>query len=190
MKRAPFLSFYLRPWAFLFLVFQCLGLLGGALRAQPMAATTQSSASVGSFDPSRVYLNYDGRYAYAPLGVPLAVHRVVDAANQLQRKPYVWGGGHRYYWDRGYDCSGSISHVLASAGLLNQPITASQFKRYGDPGPGKYITLFMNNGHVFMSVCGLRFDTSRIHDDRGEGPRWRPESRSSRGFAIRHPRGF
>ncbi len=162
----------------------------GTLHAQPLFMAAQSSASTGSYDPSHIYLNFDGRYAHAPMGVPLAVHQVVDAANQLQRKPYKWGGGHRYYWDRGYDCSGSISHCLASAGLLRGPITATQFKRYGDPGPGKYITLFMNNGHVFMSVCGLRFDTSRIRDNRGEGPRWRPESRSFKGFAIRHPRGF
>jgi hypothetical protein len=176
---------------------QCLSVLGfcllsGLAKGQPMQASVQSFGSAGaaSFDPSRVYLNYDGRYAFAPQGVPLAVHEIVDAANQLQRKPYVWGGGHRTYWDRGYDCSGSISHVLASAGLIDRPITATQFKRYGDPGPGRYITLYMNNGHVFMSVCGLRFDTSELHDDRGKGPRWRPESRSLRGFAIRHPRGF
>lgn len=161
-----------------------------ALTSLLCLAMLASSTSTASSNSSLVYLNYDGRYAFAPQGVPLAVHRVVDAANQLQRKPYIWGGGHKNYWDRGYDCSGSISHCLASAGLLSKPITASDFKRYGDSGPGKFITLFMNDGHVFMSVCGLRFDTSEIRDDRGKGPRWRPESRSLKGFYIRHPRGL
>src|SRR5687767_14618035 len=49
------------------------------------------------------FLNYDGRYASAPPGLPLSVARVVAAANELQRKPYVWGGGHRFLNDRGYD---------------------------------------------------------------------------------------
>jgi hypothetical protein len=38
-----------------------------------------------------------------------------------------------------------------------------------------------------MVIAGLRFDTS----GEGErGPRWRPEPRSGRGFAKRHPVGL
>lgn len=167
----------------------CLCLVGSGVQAQQMAGATRSSAAVSPTDFSP-YLNYNGRYAFAPQWMPWTVHRIVDEANQLQRKPYKWGGGHRTFYDRGYDCSGSVSHVLASAGLLKSPLTAQQFKRYGDSGPGKYITLFVKSDHVFMSVCGLRFDTSEIRDDRGRGPRWRPESRSMKGFIIRHPRGW
>ena len=31
---------------------------------------------------------------------------------------------------------------------------------YGKPGPGKWITLYANGGHVYMDVAGIRFDTS------------------------------
>jgi len=155
------------------------------VQAQSLAASTRSSDAMG-----RPYLNYNGQYAHAPDGVPWAVHRIVDSANQLQHKPYKWGGGHKKFTDRGYDCSGSVSHVLISAGLLRKSMTAQEFKRYGSSGPGKYITLFCKNDHVFMSVCGLRFDTSPVRDHRGKGPKWRPESRSMRGFVVRHPPGF
>jgi hypothetical protein len=35
-----------------------------------------------------------------------------------------------------------------------------------------------------MEIAGLRFDTSGRGED---GPRWRPEPRSGRGFVKRHP---
>ena len=31
---------------------------------------------------------------------------------------------------------------------------------YGDEGPGEWITIYANPGHIFMVVAGLRFDTS------------------------------
>jgi peptidoglycan hydrolase-like protein with peptidoglycan-binding domain len=44
-----------------------------------------------------------------------------------------------------------------------------------------------DSGHAYMVVAGLRFDTS----GRGEnGPRWRPEPRSSRHYVARHPAGL
>ncbi len=63
------------------------------------------------------------------------------------------------YEDTGYDCSGSISFVLAAAGLLNGTETSGQLMSYGDRGPGKWITIFAAQGHTFMYVAGLRFDT-------------------------------
>jgi hypothetical protein len=56
--------------------------------------------------------------------------------------------------------------------------------RWGAPGPGKWVTIYANGGHAFIVIAGLRLDTS----GRGEsGPRWRPEPRSGRGYAVRHP---
>ena len=55
---------------------------------------------------------------------------------------------------------------------------------YGEPGPGRWITIYTNPGHVYMVVAGLRFDTSgrtRL------GSRWQPEMRPSGGFVVRHP---
>lgn len=139
---------------------------------------------------AQTYLNYNGRSASAPSTLPTPVRKAVDAANRLQGKPYKWGGGHRSLYDRGYDCSGCVSHVLYKAGLIRGPMTSKQFYSYGERGPGRFITLFMHDGHVFMSVCGLRFDTSDHGAGRGDGPRWRPTSRSFAGYQMRHPRGL
>jgi len=135
-------------------------------------------------------LSYDGRYAHAGPEMPLPVQIAVEAANRLQGKPYVWGGGHKYLYDRGYDCSGSVSHVLHQAALLPGPRLSQDFRNYGLPGPGRFITIYARGGHVFLSVCGLRFDTSDIGSGRGDGPRWRPTARNPRGYALRHPPGL
>lgn len=135
-------------------------------------------------------LRYDGRFATAAPWMPAPVHRAVTAANRLQSKPYIWGGGHVYLEDRGYDCSGSVSYVLFNAGLLRGPLTARGFLSYGEPGPGRFITLYVKNDHVFVSVCGLRFDTSDCGAGRSFGPRWRPVSRDFSGFQLRHPAGL
>jgi hypothetical protein len=59
--------------------------------------------------------------------------------------------------------------------------------RWGARGRGDWITVYGHGGHAYMVVAGLRFDTS---GQGGRGPRWRPEKRSSRGFAARHPAGL
>ena len=136
------------------------------------------------------FLDYDGRYASAPPSMPSAVQNAVAAANRLQGKPYVWGGGHKFLEDRGYDCSGSVSYVLFNAGLVRGPLTSRNYMSYGVPGPGRYITLYVKSDHVFISICGLRFDTSDHGAGRGDGPRWRPVSRDFSGFQVRHPVGL
>ena len=58
---------------------------------------------------------------------------------------------------------------------------------YGDRGKGEWITVYAHGGHAYMVIAGLRFDTS----GRGEeGPRWRLEPRSGRGFVKRHRRAL
>lgn len=120
---------------------------------------------------------------------PNVIRAVVAAANQLQDKPYKWGGGHGRIHDSGYDCSGSVSYVLIRAGLLKRPLTSGSFTRFGAAGPGRWITIYAKDGHVFMTICGLRFDTGG-HGGRGEsGPRWRHNPRNTTGFVMRHPPG-
>lgn len=134
-------------------------------------------------------LVFDGRFAYARAEHPAVVHALVRYCNEIQGKPYKSGGGHRFLYDDGFDCSGSISHVLCRAGLLSQPLDSRRFADYGHPGPGRYVSLFVKPGqHVFMSVCGLRFDTSG--GKAGEGPAWRARPRDPQGFINRHPPGF
>jgi hypothetical protein len=125
--------------------------------------------------------------AVAPDNAPEVVKRVILAANEIAKFPYKWGGGHGAWRDTGYDCSGSVSFALAGAGLLNRPLTSGLFMNYGSPGPGRWITIYANSGHIFMFVAGLRFDTS---GQGRAGTRWQAESRSTAGFAVRHIPGL
>jgi cell wall-associated NlpC family hydrolase len=125
--------------------------------------------------------------AVAPEDAPGVIKRVILAANQIAKFPYKWGGGHGAWKDNGYDCSGSVSFALAGAGLLRSPLTSGGFANWGDPGPGDWITIYANNGHVFMQVAGLRFDTSGRGRD---GTRWQRAARPAGGFAVVHPPGY
>jgi cell wall-associated NlpC family hydrolase len=125
--------------------------------------------------------------AIAPDNAPEVVKRVILAANAIAKFPYKWGGGHGAWRDNGYDCSGSVSFALAGAGLLNRPLTSGLFMRYGENGPGDWITIYANQGHVFMFVAGLRFDTS---GQGRAGTRWQQAPRSVSGFAVRHIPGL
>lgn len=126
--------------------------------------------------------------AVAPDNAPEAVKRVIQAGNAIAKLPYKWGGGHGAWRDNGYDCSGSVSFALAGAGLLDAPYASGAFMRYGAPGPGKWITIYANGGHMWMVVAGLRFDTS---GQGRAGTRWQPANeRSSAGYAVRHVPGL
>jgi len=56
--------------------------------------------------------------AAAPKNAPLAVKRAIWAAYQLRSRLYRYGGGHKSFDDRGYDCSGTISYALGAAGEI------------------------------------------------------------------------
>jgi hypothetical protein len=129
-----------------------------------------------------------GGRAVAPLDAPAAVKRVVAAANRIRTKPYVWGGGHGRWWDRGYDCSGAVSYALHGGELLASPLPSGSMARWGSPGRGRWITVYANAGHAYAVIAGLRWDTSG--NARGTGPRWHAEMASSRGFVARHPTGY
>ena len=53
--------------------------------------------------------------AAAPADAPIEVQQAIWAANEIQDKPYIYGGGHRKFQDRGYDCSGTVSYALKGA---------------------------------------------------------------------------
>jgi cell wall-associated NlpC family hydrolase len=126
----------------------------------------------------------DGR-AIAPLHAPAAVKRVIAAANRIRTKPYLWGGGHGRWWDRGYDCSGAVSYALRGGGFLDSPLPSGPMERWGSPGLGRWVTVFANPGHAYAVIAGLRWDTSG--NSRGTGPRWHADMANSGGFVARHP---
>jgi len=125
--------------------------------------------------------------ALPPLEAPNAVRQMIEAGNVIARTPYLWGGGHGEWVDTGYDCSGSVSFVLASAGFLDSPLASGPLMSWGEPGPGKWVTVYSHQGHVFMEVAGIRFDTSGARET---GSRWQNGTRTTAGFVARHPPGL
>ena len=126
--------------------------------------------------------------AEAPIGAPRVIGDVVAGGNAIARFPYRLGGGHGSFVDNAYDCSGSVSYALAAAGMLDTPLTSGDLMRWGEPGPGRWLTVYANPGHVYMTVGGLRFDTSGRAGRRGS--RWQRNQRPPRGFAVRHWPGY
>ncbi|HET6998959.1 MAG TPA: hypothetical protein VFI03_10240 [Solirubrobacterales bacterium] len=127
-------------------------------------------------------------HAVAPVDAPPVVKRVIAAANQIRAKPYIWGGGHGRWWDRGYDCSGAVSFALHGGSLLSSPLPSGPMMGWGKAGRGRWITIYANAGHAYAVIAGLRWDTSG--NTRGTGPRWHTDMADNRGFAARHPAGY
>ena len=167
-----------------------LATTGGA-GLPPPPAPTPGSGGQGSAPlttpAARAQLSPDGRIAIPPASAPEAVKNAVYAANRITNKPYRYGGGHRRFEDSGYDCSGGISYALRGGRFLKRPLDSRSFARWGEGGPGRWITVYTNPGHAYVMIAGLRFDTSGPGE---RGPRWRKSARSSRAYTARHPDGF
>jgi hypothetical protein len=162
----------------------------GSTTTTTTTTTTTSPAPVGP--PGRAKLRKDG-IAVAPADAPAEIQAAIAAGNGIKSMPYRWGGGHRSFYDSGYDCSGAVSYVLHGAGMLESPMTSGGFaSSWGAPGKGRWITVFGNAGHVYMVVAGLRFDTSAVGEklNQGSGPRWRKTKRKPRGYAMKYWPGF
>ncbi|MGO9750183.1 MAG: hypothetical protein ACLP8S_09415 [Solirubrobacteraceae bacterium] len=135
--------------------------------------------------------------AAAPADAPAAVKGIIAAGNQIAGKPYGYGGGHGLPLDEiapAYDCSSSVDHLLYGGGLL--PVTydgtAIEFESFGEPGPGRWVTILASADHVFMYVAGLRWDTHNAAGpgDGSTGIGWHPLVREAAGFVVRHPVGL
>ena len=131
-----------------------------------------------------------GGVAYAPSRAPQSVKNAIWAANTLRRKPYIWGGGHGSFYDRGYDCSGTVSFALHGAGLLNSPLPSSDLMRYGERGRGRWMTIYSRSGHTFAVIAGLRLDTTDLGRGGDVGPRWYDAGRDTSAYVARHPVGM
>jgi cell wall-associated NlpC family hydrolase len=170
---------------------QARGMRKRIARAEARAAKADReadpAAAAAEVDGSRAVLAEDGRTALAPRSAPQAVKDAIAAANRITKKPYRYGGGHGDFEDSGYDCSGAVSYALHGAGLLRSPRASSGFMSYGSRGEGEWITIYAHGGHAYIVIAGLRFDTSGRGED---GPRWRREPRSARGYTVRHPEGL
>jgi cell wall-associated NlpC family hydrolase len=165
---------------------------GSSGLAQPVSDATirqELAASGLSANSTRATLTSD-LLAITPVDAPAAVQAVIQAGNEIAHLPYRFGGGHGTFEDNAYDCSGSLSFVLSAAGLLGTTVTSGQLEHWGQPGPGKWITVFAAAGHTFMYVAGLRFDTVALAES---GSRWSNRSADEpdlKSFVVRHPAGL
>ena len=150
--------------------------------------------------------------ALAPANAPAAVQAIIQAGDLIDNKPYpnpdVHYGSLSTPWPA-YDCSGTTSFVLYSAGLMPSAEQASaqaevsgDFESYGDPGPGQWVTIYANSDHVFLQVAGIALNTAWYAPVQPSiptsGPRWQPASTVAAqlagdthgGFVVRHPPGL
>ena len=149
--------------------------------AQARAAAAAGNANVGGIAVDT------GGMVQPPPGAPPAVAQVIAAGNAIATLPYIYGGGHASFQANGYDCSGSVSYALAAAGLVSSPMVSGDFENWGDPGPGRWITIYANADHVWMTVAGWRFDTVALAEG---GTRWAQGGGEFSGFVVRHPPGL
>ncbi len=148
--------------------------------------------------------------ATVPEGVPPAVQRMIEAANDITAYSYCWGGGHDApnFWPTsgvagdsgpdscvgtsrvGYDCSGAVEWVLHN-GIGYDNGGASGSIVFPDSGPGDFVTIQAGPSHVRMTIAGLDFES--IGAQQGIGPTWYPVGQL--GFpdsssTISHPPGL
>jgi septal ring factor EnvC (AmiA/AmiB activator) len=158
------------------------------LAAEQAAATQQAEQTPVETNQQVGGIAVDtGGMVQAPAGAPEAVKQMIAAGNAIATLPYIWGGGHASFQAAGYDCSGSTSYVLAAAGLLSSPEVSGWFESYGQPGPGRWVTIYANSIHVWMEIAGWRFDTVALAED---GTRWSQGGGEYSGFVVRHPDGL
>ena len=164
---------------------QASGATGGSAVAATATTTKPDLLVPGTL------ARYVGGLAAAPMSAPPAVQEIVWAGDELIGLPYIYGGGHASFISPGYDCSGTVSFALHGASLLTTPEDSSEFEVWGSHGTGRWVTIFSNPGHAYMTVAGLRLDTSAADDPSNEqGPRWRPLRPGNAGYVVRHPLGL
>ncbi len=102
---------------------QALEARAGSLEdSLPDLTSDPASSSAGSFPapvPGQTAVLQSNGYAAPPAGAPDVVKRVIQAANAIADRPYVWGGGHGSFESSGYDCSGAVSYALHGGRMVD-----------------------------------------------------------------------
>jgi hypothetical protein len=160
----------------------------------------------------------DGQ-AEAPADAPAAVQQMIAAGNRIDHFPYSFAGGHgavaqtmnqrspdpaafpgeRENGGPGYDCSSATDYVPYGGGfgqsLLAGAAPASPtLESVGDPGPGRWVTIYANPSHAYIEVAGIYLDTAagegKPPNPPSTGPRWTIAGTGPAGFVARHPSGL
>jgi hypothetical protein len=155
--------------------------------AEQSVMTARTHEALGRADAGPTAILVNG-IVLAPPQAPAAIDAAIGAANMLVGRPYEWGGGHSSWYSPGYDCSGAVSFALAGGNFLASPLSSNQLASWGEPGAGRWLTVYANGGHAYAVIAGLRWDT--VGDANGSGPRWHPNDAYPEGFVARHPPGY
>jgi hypothetical protein len=92
------------------------------------------------------------------------------------------------------------SDIRPLSEILHDNPLAQNYVSWGAPGPGRWVTIYASASpepHVFMTIAGLRLDTSHNGTDVGpnrfeNGPRWRilDHIPTWAHWSVRHPPGL
>jgi Transglycosylase SLT domain len=148
----------------------------------------------------------DGHVALIPTAAPSVVAAMLVAGDELQTLPYGPAGHPDPRDAPEEDCSSTVNYVLYRSGvrpiaeILRENPLAQDYVHWGAPGPGRWVTVYATTSptdHVFMTIAGLRLDTSHDGTDVGpnrdeDGPRWRifDHIPTWAHWAVRHPPGL
>jgi hypothetical protein len=185
-----------------------LGTLPGSTEASGEASSSACPAAEGTgsiplpLTPGAQTKILRSGLAEAGEEAPAAVKRMVGAGNRLFSASYLYGGAHGTSLDTlqpAYDCSSAVSYVLHAGGVFGEYAEGStELESYGEPGPGRYVSIYANAAHAFIYIGGLRFDTvyERAYDTGANsekpGPKWRVSSSVPdwSTWIVRHPPGL
>jgi hypothetical protein len=142
-----------------------------------------------------------------PAGAP---QRIGYVARWIESKRihYCWGGGHAarpgpdpgdYCWNAagterihdpsltGLDCSGAVRWLLVLTGYDDPgPLSSGDFAGAYPSGPGRYVTIWSNAEHVFVTINGHGWGTSESNFAHGPGF----AEHTTAGFVASHPPGL
>jgi 3D (Asp-Asp-Asp) domain-containing protein len=184
------------------------GNLLGGIAPVPAPGITEGSSCTASIGDGSIGLTRgqtariepDGS-ASAPREAPATVKHAIAAGNLVHTLPYPEPDQHygtlAKLWPA-YDCSGATSFVLYAAGLMGpEPLDSTGLESYGQPGPGRWITVYANSAHAWIVVAGIALDTANYGGSAipaGSGPRWRAEPLANLAdgttYVARHPPGL
>lgn len=135
---------------------------------------------------ARAYVDKDGR-AVLPKGAPRAASRSSSRRRTRRHQALQVGRWARRVEGLGLRLLGLRVVRAGGRAATREPARLEWPEALRRWGAGRWITIHSNPGHVFMTVAGLRFETS---GQGSAGTRWQPPSRSTGGFTVRHPPGL
>lgn len=149
--------------------------------SSPSGGVAPTTSGTGATFADALAGAQDAAGATSLVGAPTAVQTMLQKAQSLVGRPYVWGGGHSTSdWQNasGYDCSGFVSAVLGSGGIVSSPQSTQTLPSQPNlaAGPGQYVTIYDRDNnpdpsqdHVIINIGGNWFESGGSSADNPSG---------------------